>query len=405
MRDDMAGKVRSPFNMTEIVAHTMEEVEQAIGNSPIHAYMKETLRISSDIPREFLLSDALLVAGMVLANRGVRIGYSQDDYDAQYPNFYTMKIAESGGGKGRTSRFVTKGLLPAFGLVQINGRSEASMIGLMKDSPAGAFGLFYEPEIRRLMDPSSMVSSQTTNFLLAAWDNGKVEFNTRPRGEPKILCVDPAYPSCLIDGQPKTIENALDKGGLIDAGFLARFLISYPPGFGKRIFNSGSPSIEAIRSAYAPYFHAERKIVIRGREPDSKLDRVSSSLTEPQRAAWGRLMGQYVPRIALLLDPSALQTGTMTNQAMIRALMIAEFYFKNSTKAMGLLYEDRDEMRRVRATRFIAENPGCSTRDVLQHLHCSKWQWENGISDTLVARGDIHFIPGSHGHLWHATAT
>ena len=70
---------------------------------------------------------------------------------------------------------------------------------------------------------------------------------------------------------------------------------------------------------------------------------------------------------------------------------MAEWFLAHSIKAMGLIHDDKWEVRRARGARYVSEHPGCSERDMYKYLRCSVQEWERDVKPTLLVRGDIHW--------------
>ena len=160
----------------------------------------------------------------------------------------------------------------------------------------------------------------------------------------------------------------------------------------------GSPNSETIKNAYTVYSDAPiGKMVLKPlHDPDCAGNRYLPHMTADEEGAWDPLVGLYVPRIALILEPSALTSGTISKDALERAGTIASYFFPNAVMAMKLVHEDKHELRRVKALRFIAEHPGCCRRDILRKLTCSVMEFEKDIKPTLIARGEISVNEDRH---------
>ena len=367
-----------------------DEVLDAIAGSPMEVYLHEGKKICQHIAGEMILQDALLLAGIAMTNREVRIGLDANDYDPTALNMYCMKLAPPSRGKGLTSKFLLH-CVESMGFPRLHGESESAIVA---GAEAGArYGVFYKNEIKKVLDPTSVTARQITNTLLSAWDEGEANYTTRPGGELKNIAVKPFFPSVLIDGQPEVFEESLGKN-LFDSGFLARFLIAHPV-TSEKVRKEGTPSFFAIDEAYKPFKFANPGIVLLdGYKPDCQAERYGEHMTDGEQFAWGRLSGQYVPKIALALDPTALTTRKISKRAFDRAGIVCSYYFGNSIKILGLIHADRDEMLRSRCARAIQDNSGCDDRYLYNRLKCSCATFRKDIAPTLIARGDAHTKDG-----------
>lgn len=365
------------------------EIRDAINGTPLETYGRELRKISPLISADMILADAMLTAGLVLAKRGVCLGTHAEDHSPIWTSFYVMKLAESGGGKGRTSQYVMKAMTSAFNLPILGGESEASILATAEKRGVG--GIYYKDEIRKIIDPDSCTARQICNTFLGAWDNSRLEWITHPKGETKTITVSPAYPSLLVDGQPSTIENYCGRGN-VDAGLSARFLISCSNDKrAERIKTVGFPDLKEIVRAYQVYDDALPGLVLYPiHDLKSKAEAYQQHMTSNELSAWGRLAGQYIPKIALILEPTALKTGKVSAEALNRAGVIVDYYFKNTIKFLDLIHDDKASARRAKAARYIAEHNGCAFRDLYRYIGCNSNEMLRDILPTLVARGDIN---------------
>ena len=384
-----AGNEPAPVRPT-YVPPSPEEVLDAIAGSPMEVYLHEVKKIDPHIAGEMILLDSLLLAGMTLANREVRVGLARDDYDPTALNIYAMKLAPPSKGKGLSSRFLLR-CAESMSFPRLHGESESAIIACAESG--ARYGLYYKDEIRKILDPTSVTARQIVNTLLSGWDEGQANYFTRPGGEAKSISVKPFYPSVLIDGQPNVFEESLGKN-LFDSGFLARFLIASPV-TSHKVRKKGTPCFGAIDEAYKPFKHAAAGIVLcDDYQPDCAAERYSEHMTEEEQFAWGRLSGQYATKLALMLDPAALTTGKISKRAFDRAGVVCSYYFGNSIKILGLIHADRDEMLRSRCARAIQDNSGCDDRYLYNRLKCSCATFRKDIAPTLIARGDAHTKDG-----------
>jgi len=118
-------------------------------------------------------------------------------------------------------------------------------------------------------------------------------------------------------------------------------------------------------------------------------------MTGPERKSWDRLEGQYIPKIALLLDTEFLTTGKLSNTALDRTAVIASYMFGIAIRIHGMIHGDRDEAIGMKALNYITQNPGCRDHAVYRHLRCSAPKFRADYAPTLVARGDVHTKKGA----------
>lgn len=388
----------------EITRHEYErpqwsEVLAAIKDTPLETYIREGRRLGPGLPEEFLLLDAIQLAGLVLAAK--RTTTVLDDWDSQpiWTNVYALKLARSGKGKGLTTGILLSAIQRA-GVIVIEGQSEPAIIGFCKENQGAPFGLYYLPEIKKVLDQGNAVATQVVNTFLQAYDQGKLAFSIRPRGTAMSNIINPAYPSLLLEGQPLTVENSPGTRTL-DSGFIARFLVAAPTMTSKSRFRrTGSPNIEAILHAYECYagLAYDRKVT-RPSSFRSRGDDFSEHMTDAEASCWERLGGQYVPRIAMMIDVAGLKAGSISQEAMDRAAVIADWFFAGSRSLLKLIHHDKHEAQRCRAERYIAEHPGCSDRDLYRHLHCSKREFEQDYAPTIILRGGAYKVDV----CWHPT--
>ena len=365
---------------------SLADVKTAITDTPLMTYGVEIRKFSPDLPAEMILSDAMQLAGLLLAQRDVSIGTSPDDIMPTMMNMYCMKLGVMRCGKGTTSRLMEH-FAKMMGVPMLKGESESALAAAAE---AGARrGLYYNDEIAKLLDPTNAVAKQIVNALTGGFDRGEISWSTRPKGQLNQLYVGGFHPSVLIDGQPSVLEESFGKS-LISAGFLARFLISTVRER-KRIRKIGSPNSETIKNAYTVYADAPiGKMVLKPlHDPDCAGNRYLPHMTADEEGAWDPLVGLYVPRIALILEPSALTSGTISKDALERAGTIASYFFPNAMMAMKLVHEDKHELRRVKALSFVKEHPGCCRRDIMRKIGGSVMEFEKDIKPTLIARGEI----------------
>lgn len=372
---------------------SIADVKAAIAGTPLMVYGAEMRKFSPDLPAEMILSDGMQLAALLLSQRDVSIGTSPDDIMPTMMNMYCMKLGVMRCGKGTTSRLMEH-FAKTMGVPMLKGESESA---LAASAEGGARrGLYYNDEIAKLLDPANAVAKQIVNALTSGFDRGEISWSTRPKGQLIQVQVGGFHPSALIDGQPSVLEESFGRS-LISAGFLARFLISTVRER-KRIRKIGSPNAEAIKAAYAVYADAPiGKMVLKPlHDPDCAGNRYLPHMTANEEGAWDPLVGLYVPKIALILEPSALKTGTLSKAALDKAATIVSYFFPNAVMAMKLVHGDKHEFRRVKALRFIRENPGCCRRDILRKLTCSVMEFEKDVKPTLIARGEISVDDDRH---------
>lgn len=352
-------------------------------------YAREIRKISPDIPPDLIVVDALMLGGLLLTQRKVSIGVSEHDIEPVHMNFYSLKLAPPSGGKGTTSRTMVK-IAESMGVSRLMGNSESAIAACAEEGNA-RYGIYYVDEIRKVIDPGSVVARQVTDTFLGSFDSGRLDWCTNPGGKLNKVSVAPFYPSLLIDGQPSVLEESLGRS-LVSAGFLARFLVSTAQSE-RTISRIGTPDVKSVMDAYSVYASArEGRVIVRpNHDPDCAASRYKKYMDESEDAAWGRLRNQYMPKIALLLEPSALETGVLSTGALDRASVICSHFMTNSIAVLGLIHDDRFEVRRMKALRFIAKNPGVIRRDIMRAIRCSLNEFQNDVAPTLVARGDIHF--------------
>ena len=366
------------------------EVSKAIRGTPLETYLLEVKKINPRLSPEVILADAMLLGGLVLAKNRIRIGRDANDYEFVWGNFYILKLAGPSSGKGITSRFMVR-MAEEMKLPRLYGDSIPAII--KQASKGASCGYMYIDEIRKLLDPASAMAKQVVNVMVGAFDTGRLSHFICPRGDEKSVLVPDAYPSLLVDGQPAVLEETCGKSN-IDAGFLARFLVCLPPSLSQRMVKVGFPDMQAIINAYARYGAESDKIVTYDAyEPPSRAGQYEPYMTDHERAAWGR-MGQYLLKIALLIEPSAIQTGRLSTEARDRAAVVLDWYYGNAIKVLGLVHEDRYELRRSRAVRYIGEHVGCSDRNLYRLLSCSMFEFTRDIAPTIIVRGDAHVIKG-----------
>ena len=360
---------------------TWIEVMAAVAGSPIATYMQQA-SAAGEIPPEFLLLDGILLGCVVLTNAKRRIGI-EHDFAPRNCNAYAAKLAASGLGKGLSSS-VFLASAKELGVQRLRANSEAGLAGFCTDKgaqPGVEFGLFYQPEISKMIDPRDPTAIQLKNAFLAAFDEGILSWTTAPRGRVQQHLVDPFAPSLLIEGQPKVVEAAGGRSTL-DSGYLARFLVAWPE-VRQRVRKTGAVDINAIVTAYEILRQDTQDLVRPSVIPDSLGDAYLKFMLDEEIAAWQRLSGDYKPRIAAILTGGE----NITDSAPIRAGVVADWFFGQAIKLQSIIHADPWEALRRRMERLIVEHPGCSTRFLYKALKCSSRQFETDLSPTLIARG------------------
>jgi hypothetical protein len=385
--------VHVPSTRPEYERPTISDVRAAIAGTPLMTYGAEIKKFSPDLPTEMILSDAMQLAALLLSQRDVSIGTSTDDIMPTRMNMYCMKLGVTRCGKGTTSKLMEH-FAKMMGVPKLKGESESALAACAEGG--ARCGLYYNAEISRLIDPTNAVAKQVVIALTDGFDRGEISWATRPKGQLIQLQVGGFHPSVLLDGQPSVLEESFGKT-LISAGFLARFLISTVRER-KRIRKVGSPNAETIKSAYSIYADAPiGKMVLKPEhDPDCAGNRYLPHMTEDEEGVWDPLIGLYVPKIALILEPSALKTGTLSKSALDKAATIVSYFFPNAVMAMRLVHGDKHELRRVKALRFIKDHPGCCRRDIMRKIGGSVMEFEKDIKPTLIARAEISVDEDRH---------
>ncbi|MCZ7647461.1 MAG: YfjI family protein [Planctomycetota bacterium] len=364
------------------------EVREAVRGSPLAIYVEEAARLGPGLPEDVLLLDALMVASLAVAQSGAQVFLAGDDREKGIAfNLYGLKVMRSGSGKGETTGLAME-VLKRLGVSRLMGHSQPAIVSSMKSQNAPR-GYYYLPEISGWLDATNAASRQMANFFLEAFDLGEAEYSTRPGGKDCILKVENAFPSLYAEGQPSIVEQAVG-ATVLGAGFIARLLVAFPPPTKGRFKVMGAPSRTRIASAYEPYTQARRGLRIEFERAFSSRGAEyadAGQMTDGELSCWQRLEGQSIPKFGGLLAPDCLETGRLTREALDRGAVVADWYFAQSQRLLGIVHCERGEGRRCRAERYIAEHPGCSERDLLRFLKCSRRDYDQDVAATIEMRG------------------
>jgi hypothetical protein len=370
-----------------------DDVIKAISGSPLGTYVSEVCSAFNVPPFEFALVDAILLAGATMAQRRVQMTIGPG-IPTQWTNVYALHIGRSGHGKDASYKLGVKALQESLGIPQLKGESGPALTscaaGNMTPLPAAPFGLYFRPEISKLLVAGDPVSIQVSNWFLESYDSGEATHGLCSKGLTVSTQVRPCYPSCIILGQPDKMETALGGTGTLSSGFLARFLIGWEAPGEENLEIVGGIDCNRILQDYRVYQDMPLDTLLfrpatfksRGTEYKNK--------TDFEDACWCRLKGDYAPRIALMLNPQvAFGTKRLTGDDMARAAIVIDYLFANCAKLSSYIHEEKGETARAKAERFIMEHPGCSDRDLLRRLSINVWTFEKDILPTLLARGSI----------------
>ena len=361
------------------------EVMDAIKGSPLEQYVRISAQTIENPPLDFLLSDAIQLGGMILADRGVKAGLSKTDYGSKLSNIYACKLGPPSRGKGLTSRILLAAI-KGFGLSILVGESRSAIAWNAKgdeDHVPAPFGLYHVPEIARLLSINDAAMQQITTCLLESYDHGALIYSARPRSKIETVTVDPFAPSVLCEGQPEKIRSVSARGS-IGTGFGARFLVSQDSGFKPR--KLGFPDVGAIKVAYSGLLTLPLNMTV-VRPPDTTTD--PAGLSEDAEAAWARLTGDYQARIAMMLDPAQTAKGWIGKDLMARAEVVCRHYLAGSIRLVGLCHSN-PEMGVVDAMEeYVTRNPGATTRAVYRSLKITKPVFDRIIVPSAMARGYI----------------
>jgi hypothetical protein len=368
-----------------------DEVRAAIEGSPVEIYIMEGLKCG-DIPQPFLLLDGIGLGCLKLACVERKFGVQGQTQDTGRAfNCYLMKVGDSGSGKG----FASDNFLHACkaeGIHILRGRSEAAIANHCKGTERHAvpvhapFGLYRVSEIKTLLSAKDPVAKGLATAFLTAYDAGELEWTVAPRGQFKELLIPNFHPSMLVDAQPDLIEASYGSTNL-ESGLLARFLVAFATyAAGDRMHEL---DVNAIRKAYACYGIGQNsdRLIVRPELPESK--RVAAyNPSGATKSAWQRLRGDYLTRIAALLDPAGTDRGRIDPSAMDRALVIVEWFLGETILLQGLVHGSEDAMLISRFEREVMANPGVSRRDLLRMLRINVRRFAI-VADTAEERGSV----------------
>ena len=372
------------------VAPEWAEIQAAIDGTPLGTYCHEADGIGINVPKGFLLVDAIMLACLVCAKVGVKIVRIAGA--PQPTNAYGLKLGKSGQSKGLTSDLLLE-MADKFGISRLHGKSEAAIIKnvLAEGAVGGTVGLHYVSEISKLLDPRNAVSNSMCQFWLEAFDLGYADWSTK--GSNSHL--DEFNPSCLFLGQPSVIEEVVGAKTSVKTGFVPRCLMVYD----ESARQEGSPrgvDKNRILAAYQEYERSLGSKLIRVpyHEPRGRMADYKPWMTEFEESIWKRLRYHYAPRIAILMHPQAIGDGELTPSMLDRTGPVLDYFFAQAQRIVGLLHDDRGEMFRCKFERYVHQHPGCTRRDILMNLHMSLKDY-NEISNTVKARGGAHERPMS----------
>lgn len=383
---------------------TWEEVLETVKGSPINTYMTLASE-AGELPATLLLGNAIQLACLQLAACERTVGV-QSDYNPRHFNTYLMPLAESGKGKGLTSD-LEMNVAKKLGIYRLDGVSAAAIANdLTKDEkrkhippPHAPYGIYRINEIKRLLSTKDVVGTGLSTVFLSGYDEGRLTWTVSPNGRLHKVIVEPFYPSLLVEGQPALIESTYGTSN-VDAGFIARFLVVSVPEGAPRAHRRRTIDIDRVCNALRVYGPGPLLIVRPPELPES--GRVNAvTLTDAEEASWSRLRGDYLPRIAAILDPKGCEKGIVEQSSMDRALVVVEWFLGQSMQLLGLMHGDKLAMLISRLERAIARRPGITDRELYRNLDVDHRTFQN-LADTLRVRGvrEVYETKGHRRRMW-----
>ena len=367
------------------------EVMEAIKGSPLEVYIEEVSNSIGNLSKEIPLMHSILLAGLVMANNGSNgvdgslSVLSTVDLQPIRMNVYGMSLCTSGAGKGLTSGCL-RAMMTLLGIPSLKGNSEAAIAKQSEDGKM--FGLYHAPEIVKLMSTRNVVAVGICNCLLEAFNSGEIHWVTQPGGKTKSIIQNPAAPSFMVEGQPDVFERVCHDSNM-SSGFLARFLVAMSKKPKRtRVCRTGAADHVRIMAAYQPYKSFPGRIIRPVYQMELSED-VYAGLDDAVCSAIDKLSGEYIPKIASMLNPAVSATGRIGLDEMRRADVIAKWFATRSVSMFGLVHEDLKEVKRARMERRIFEQSGIDNVSLYKFLHVSVADFEKDYAPSVLARGDV----------------
>jgi len=367
------------------------EVMEAIKGSPLEVYVEEVSNSIGNLSKEIPLMHSILLAGLVMANNGSNgvdgslSVLSTVDLQPIRMNVYGMSLCTSGAGKGLTSGCL-RAMMTLLGIPSLKGNSEAAIAKQSEDGKM--FGLYHAPEIVKLMSTRNVVAVGICNCLLEAFNSGEIHWVTQPGGKTKSIIQNPAAPSFMVEGQPDVFERVCHDSNM-SSGFLARFLVAMSKKPRKtRVCRTGTADHMRVMGAYLPYKSFPGRIIRPVYQMELSED-VYAGLDDAVCSAIDKLSGEYIPKIASMLNPAVSATGRIGLDEMRRADVIAKWFATRSVSMFGLVHEDLKEVKRARMERRIFEQSGIDNVSLYKYLHVSVADFEKDYAPSVLARGDV----------------
>jgi hypothetical protein len=175
----------------------------------------------------------------------------------------------------------------------------------------------------------------------------------------------------------------------MSSGFLARFLVAMSKKPKRtRVCRTGAADHMRIMAAYQPYKSLPGRI-IRPVYQMELADDIYSEMSDSASSAIDKLSGEYIPKIASMLNPAVSATGKIGLDEMRRADVICRWFAARSMEMFGLVHEDLKEVKRARMERRIFERPGIRQRDLYKYLAVSLFDFERDYAPSVLAREEV----------------
>jgi hypothetical protein len=114
----------------------------------------------------------------------------------------------------------------------------------------------------------------------------------------------------------------------------------------------------------------------------------------PERAPGGtdgpRLWGQYLHRIAVVLDPGCLrEDGAASDAAYETADLICRYFLGQHQALCGIVHDDKSERDIARTEALVARKGRITRREILRAIRIDAWTLDSRVKPTLVGRGSV----------------